>query len=160
MSKVNWGFEEDWWWLVYLAGAAGLSTVPATVSPTMTSEGGAATEQNIEDDPQAPEVTTLVVEWCLVCEHLHHLWSHVLCRATLRWGNQTPWGHMSNQIWFKSAFKIATLFTVKVKYVHSGTIKTLPDEQTDTNIRVSDRFRLWYLPVWWALEWWSEYRHC
>ena len=67
----------------YLAGATGLSSVPAAVRPTVASEGGAPAQQDVEDDPQAPEVTALIVERGLVCEHLHHLRGHVLCRPTL-----------------------------------------------------------------------------
>lgn len=69
---------------MYLAGPAGFPSVPATVSATVARERWAATQQDVEDDPQTPQVTALVVEGCLICEHLHHFWSHVLCRATLQ----------------------------------------------------------------------------
>lgn len=70
----------------YLAGSAGFSSVPATVCATVACEGGAAAQQDVEDDPEAPKVTALVVEGRLISEHLHHFWSHVLCWATLREG--------------------------------------------------------------------------
>lgn len=37
---------------VSLADVAGLSSVPATVSPTVVGEGGAAAQQNIKYDPR------------------------------------------------------------------------------------------------------------
>lgn len=64
---------------VTLAGSAGFSSVPATVCATVACEGGAAAQQDVEDDPEAPKVTALVVEGRLISEHLHHFWSHVLC---------------------------------------------------------------------------------
>lgn len=67
----------------YLAGSAGFPTVPATVSATVTCEWWATTQQDVEDYSETPEVTALVIEGGLVCEHLYYFWSHVLCRATL-----------------------------------------------------------------------------
>lgn len=63
----------------YLAGSASFSPVPATVSATVACEGWAATQQDVEDDPETPKVTALVVEGGLVSEHLHYFRSHVLC---------------------------------------------------------------------------------
>lgn len=62
----------------YLARLAHLSPVPAAVGATVPGEGGAAAQQDVQDDPQAPEVAALVVEGGLVGEHLHHLGGHVL----------------------------------------------------------------------------------
>lgn len=69
---------------MYLAGPAGFPSVPATVGATVARERWAATQQDVEDDPQTPQVAALVVEGRLICEHLHHFWSHVLRRATLQ----------------------------------------------------------------------------
>ena len=63
----------------YLARSAGFSSVPAAVCAAVPCEGGAATQQNVEDDSEAPKVTPLVVEGGLISEHLHYFWSHVLC---------------------------------------------------------------------------------
>lgn len=63
----------------YLAGSAGFSSLPATVSATVACEGRAAAQQDVEDDPETPKVTTLVVEGGLIGEHLHYFWSHILC---------------------------------------------------------------------------------
>lgn len=61
----------------YLAGSASFSTVPATVTPTVAYERGAATQQDVEDDPETPEITSLVIERGFISEDLHNLWSHV-----------------------------------------------------------------------------------
>lgn len=63
----------------YLASSAGFPPVPATVGAAVAREGGAAAQQDVEDDPETPKVTALVVEGGLVSEHLHYFWSHVLC---------------------------------------------------------------------------------
>lgn len=63
----------------YLAGSAGFSSVPTAVGATVACEGGAAAQQDVEDDPETPKVTALVVEGGLIGEHLHYFWSHVLC---------------------------------------------------------------------------------
>lgn len=68
----------------YLAGSASFSTVPATVTPTVAYERGAATQQDVEDDPQTPKITSLVIERGFISEDLHNLWSHVFSWATLR----------------------------------------------------------------------------
>lgn len=70
----------------YLAGSAGFTTVPAAVSTTVACEGGAAAQQDVEDDPETPKIAALVVEGGLIGEHLHHFRSHVLCWAALREG--------------------------------------------------------------------------
>lgn len=75
--------ETKW---AYLAGSAGFSTVPAAVSATVAREGGAAAQKDVEDHPETPKITALVVERGLISEHLHNFWSHVLCWATLREG--------------------------------------------------------------------------
>lgn len=49
----------------------------------MAYERRAAAQQDVEDDPEAPQVAALVVEGRFVREHLHHLWGHVLGRAAL-----------------------------------------------------------------------------
>ena len=69
---------------MYLTSSAGFSPVPATVSATLANEGGASTQQDVEDDAEAPQITTFVIEGGLISEHLHYFWSHIFCRATLR----------------------------------------------------------------------------
>lgn len=49
----------------------------------MTYKGWVATQHDVEDHAQAPEITALVVECGLIREDLYHLGGHVLCRATL-----------------------------------------------------------------------------
>lgn len=116
----------------YLARSAGFSTVPATVCAAVPCEGGAATQQDVEDDPEAPKVTPLVVEGGLISEHLHYFWSHVLCWATLREGNN----------FVTASFRLTWFPIFCVVYVFSYELKT----------------RL--LPVLWALESLWVYRHC
>lgn len=70
-------------WRWYLAGPAGLSSVPAAVCAAVACKGRAPAQQDVEDDPEAPQVAALVVEGSLVREHLHHLRCHVLRRAAL-----------------------------------------------------------------------------
>lgn len=69
----------------HLAYPADLSLVPATVGPTVTYKGRVATQHDVEDHSQAPQVTALVVKRGLIREDLHHFWGHVFCRAAL-WG--------------------------------------------------------------------------
>lgn len=73
------------WGSAHLAHPTDLAPVPATVSPTVAYEGGIATQHDVQDHTQAPQVTTLVVKSCLVPEDLYHLWGHVFCRTAL-WG--------------------------------------------------------------------------
>ena len=51
----------------------------------LTYKGGVATQHDVEDHAQAPQVTALVVKSGLVPEDLHHLRGHVFCGTTL-WG--------------------------------------------------------------------------
>ena len=46
-------------------------------------KGGLPLSRDVQDDPQAPQVTALVIEGGLIGEHLHHLGGHVLSRTTL-----------------------------------------------------------------------------
>lgn len=72
----------------HLAGRAGLAAVPAAVAATAAHEGRVATEQDVQDDAQAPQVAALVVDAGLLAEGLHHLRGHVLRRAALRAGER------------------------------------------------------------------------
>lgn len=67
----------------YLAGRAGLPAVPATVAATVAYEGRVATEQDVQDDTQAPQVAALVIDAGLLTKGFHHLGCHVLRRPTL-----------------------------------------------------------------------------
>lgn len=73
----------------YLAGVAGFSKIPATVAATAAYEGRVATQHDVQDHPQAPQVAALVVDGGFLAEGLHDLRGHVLCRATLR-GQEEP----------------------------------------------------------------------
>lgn len=70
-------------WRRYLAGPASFPSVPAAVGAAVAGKRRAAAQQDVEDDPEAPQVAALVVEGRLVREHLHHLRGHVLGRAAL-----------------------------------------------------------------------------
>lgn len=69
---------------MYLAGSAVLTTLPATVSATLSVERRIAAEQNIHDDSKAPQVATLVVRVGLSNKGLHHLRRHELSTAHWR----------------------------------------------------------------------------
>lgn len=74
----------------YLASVAGLPEFPATVTPTAPHEGRVATQHDVEDDAEAPQVAALVVNGGLLAERFHHLWRHVLGGTTLRDGESKP----------------------------------------------------------------------
>ena len=65
--------------LPYLACVARFSHIPATVTAAAAHKGRVATQQDVKDDPQAPQVTALVIVGGLLTEGLHHLRGHVLC---------------------------------------------------------------------------------
>lgn len=68
----------------YLTGTARLSSFPAAVGAAVAREGGAPAKQDVENDPEAPQVTALIIERSLIHEDFNHLGSHVLRRATLQ----------------------------------------------------------------------------
>lgn len=72
------------WFNLYLAGVAGFSKIPPTVSTAAADEGRIAAQHDVEDDAEAPQVTALIVDGGFLAEGLHNLRGHVLCRATLR----------------------------------------------------------------------------
>lgn len=72
------------WLDLYLAGVAGLSKIPPTVTAAAADEGRVAAQHDVEDYSQAPQVAALIVDGGFLAEGLHHLGGHVLCRATLR----------------------------------------------------------------------------
>lgn len=65
--------------LSYLACVAWFSHIPATVTAAAAHKGRVAAQQDVKDDPQAPQVTALVIVGGLLTEGLHHLRGHVLC---------------------------------------------------------------------------------
>lgn len=69
---------------------AGLPQFPATVAPTAAHEGRVATQHDVEDDAEAPQVAALVVNGGLLAERFHHLWRHVLGGTTLRSEESEP----------------------------------------------------------------------
>lgn len=68
----------------HLANSAYFSSVPATVCATVAHKRGVPTEHDVQNHPQAPQITPLVVERGLLHEDFHHFRCHVFCRATLR----------------------------------------------------------------------------
>lgn len=68
----------------HLANSADFSSVPATVCAAVAHERGVTTEHDVQNHPQAPQITPLVVERGLLHEDFHHFRCHVFCRATLR----------------------------------------------------------------------------
>lgn len=69
---------------LYLAGVAGFSKIPPTVTAAAADEGRIAAQHDVEDYSKAPQVTALIVDGGFLAEGLHDLRGHVLCRATLR----------------------------------------------------------------------------
>ena len=63
----------------YLAGVAGFPQFPATITTTATYERWVATQHDVEDNSEAPQVTALVVNCSLLTESLNYLRCHVLC---------------------------------------------------------------------------------
>jgi hypothetical protein len=57
---------------------------------------GIATQHDVEDHTQAPQVTALVVESGFIPEDFYHLRGHVFCRAAL-WGQGLGQGEMAKK---------------------------------------------------------------
>ena len=64
--------------VLYLASLAWLPVLPTTVASTAAHERRVATQHDVQDDPQAPQVAALIVDGGFLVERLHHFGRHVL----------------------------------------------------------------------------------
>lgn len=88
---------------IHLANSADFSSVPATVCATVAHKRRVTTEHDVQNHPQAPQVTPLVIERGLLHEDFHHFGCHVFCRATLRNQIQASFqreGHIKTRLRF------------------------------------------------------------
>lgn len=67
----------------HLAVAARPPLIPAAAGPAVTRERRGSTEQDVEDDAEAPQIAAFIINTDLLVKRLHHLGGHVLRRATL-----------------------------------------------------------------------------
>lgn len=95
----------------HLTGVAGVAPVPPAVLITVSCKGRGSAQQDVQDDPQTPEVTAFIVDTGVMVEGLHHLGGHELCRTALNTRNN----HHGAQSGLQNA---ASLYTETKVYGH------------------------------------------